>query len=277
MDVRPSPLFPVLAVALAAACGGPGAAARPDRPGDPPAARAGARPPPGPLPPDPPPGLVAALPGPTRARLVERAAAWLGHRGAFAAGGRTFRPDCSGFVEAVYEASGIPMRDAVAVREEDGGSAAMALRREVQALGVLYGAEREPLPGDLVFFEDTWDRNGNGRRDDGITHAGLVTAVLPDGTVEFVHRGGRGVSRARLHLGTPDLPRTRDGEVRNSPLRVARRPDPRASPALAGQLFAGFGRIDPARVAAVLEGNERLDLGVLGLAEGPPLQLHIRP
>jgi hypothetical protein len=206
---------------------------------------------------------------------VERASAWLGHRGAFPAGGRSFRPDCSGFVEAVYEATGIPMRDAVAIHDVDGGSAAMALRREVQALGVLYGAEREPLPGDLVFFEDTWDRNRNGRRDDGITHAGLVTAVRPDGTVEFLHRGSRGVARAFLHLGTPDLSRTRDGAVRNSPLRVASRSD--AGPVLAGQLFAGFGRIDPARVAAVLEGNERLDLGVLGFDEGPPLELPIRP
>jgi hypothetical protein len=251
----------LLPLALAAGCGGPKAGVRP---GQPPAAPRTAT---GPLPPEPPPGLVAALPEPTRARLVGRAAAWVGHRGAFAAGGRRFPADCSGFVEAVYESSGIPIRDAVAIRAEDGGSAAMALRREVQALGVLYGAEREPLPGDLVFFADTYDRNRNGRTDDGITHAGLVTAILPDGTVEFLHRGSRGVARARLHLGTPDLARTRDGAARNSALRAAGRGDPGGTPTLAGQLFAGFGRIDAARVAAVLEGNDRLDLGVLGLAE----------
>jgi hypothetical protein len=159
----------------------------------------------------------------------------------------------------------------VALRPAREGSAAVALHRAVRELGVLYGAEREPLPGDLVFFEHTYDRNRDGDADDGVTHAGLVERVLPGGTVLFLHRGSRGVTRGRLHLPAPSRQRGEDGEPLNTPLRAARRRDPVGTRTLAGELFAGFGRIDPARVAALLEGNERLDLGALGYAEAAPL------
>lgn len=270
----------VLALALSAACGGR-SAVRPDRPvasGRTAASEVPFRPPsasarggvpsreqPEPRPPPPPPGLLAALPGPTRASLVARAARWLGHRGPFVAGGRRFHPDCSGFVEAVYESAGIPVRDAITIRPQDEQRASAALQRAARELGVLYGAEREPLPGDLVFFEDTYQRARHSAN--GVTHVGLVEAVLPDGTVRFLHRGGRGVARASLRLATPDRAWGPDGEQWNSALRAARRGDPREIRTLAGELFAGFGRIDPARVASVLDGNPRLDLAALGYGE----------
>jgi hypothetical protein len=99
-----------------------------------------------------------------------------------------------------------------------------------------------PSPGDLVFFDDTWDRNRNGRRDDPLTHVGLVEWVDVDGTVTFLHRGGQGVARAHLNLRRPDVARAPDGRSLNAPLRqrTSRADD---GPALAGQLFTGFGRI----------------------------------
>ncbi len=204
---------------------------------------------------------------------METAGRWIARTGAFSARGRRFPPDCSGFVEAVYESGGIPIRDAFAVRPRDEGSAAAALHRVLRdKLGVLYGAEREPLPGDLVFFEETYDRNRNGKVDDGITHVGLVEEIRPDGTVVFLHRNGKGVARARLHPKDPSSPLGPAGEARNTRLRaLRRRGGALGARSLAGELFAGFGRIDPARVAAALDGNERLDLAALGYEEGPPL------
>jgi len=245
---------------LLASCGGPRQALRPAGPA--------LSPPPrqleGPLAPHPPTGLLAALPGPTRVALLATARSWLGRRGPFEARGRRFHPDCSGYVEAVYEAQGIPIRDAFDIRPEDEWRASAALQRATRELGVLYGAEREPLAGDLVFFENTYDRNRNGRADDGVTHVGLVEEVRPDGAVVFLHRGGGGVTRAILDLRAPSIGRGADGRQRNSPLRTRSRG---GGPSLAGELFAGFGRIDPARVAAVLDGNARLDLAVLGYGE----------
>lgn len=255
------PIAPLLAaVALLAACGGSRQALRPSDPARAPPARELE----GPLAPHPPTGLLGALPEPTRVALLRSARAWLGRRGPFEARGRRFHPDCSGYVEAVYEAGGIPIRDAFDIRPVDEGRASAALQRAARELGVLYGAEREPLPGDLVFFENTYDRNRNGRADDGVTHVGLVEEVQGDGAVVFLHRGRKGVARAVLDLRSPSTGRDADGSRRNSPLRARAR---EGEPALAGELFAGFGRIDPARVAAVLDGNARLDLAVLGYGE----------
>ncbi len=270
--VRRAPGVAGLLLGLASfllACGGSRAAVRPERPWaerppDPALPRPAEE---GLRPPAPPAGLLAALPAETRARIVATATGWLGRPGPFRAGGRRFQPDCSGFVEAAYEARGIPIRDAMPSRPEDEWRASAALYRASRELGVLYGAEREPLPGDLVFFENTYDRNHNGLADDGITHLGLVERVRGDGAVVFLHRGGHGVGRGVLDLRHPVDARGSSGVLHNTALRARRGRDPRGISYLAGELFAGFGRIDPARVAAVLDGNRRLDLAALGYGE----------
>jgi hypothetical protein len=182
-----------------------------------------------------------------QARLAARAAAMLGTgTERFVVGGETFNPDCSGFVEAVYASEGIALRrilQAAAPRET---SAVAAAWQAAGAWGERWRGGDWPAPGDLVFFDDTWDRNGNGRRDDPLTHLGIVEWVEVDGTVRFFHRGGRGVVRGVLSLARPERAATEDGRPLNSALRArAGRDD--AGPALAGQLFVGFGRIDPDR------------------------------
>src|SRR5690606_39104519 len=89
---------------------------------------------------------------------------------------RGFRDDCSGFVSAVFSAAGVPMDHVVATLWD----------RAEQLDALHYG---DPWVGDLVFFDDTWDRNGNGLWDDPLTHVGLVIDVEPDGTVLFAHSG----------------------------------------------------------------------------------------
>jgi hypothetical protein len=56
------------------------------------------------------------------------------------------------------------------------------------------------------------------------------------------------VVRGHLRLDRPSARRGEDGAELNAPLRVRVSRDDR-SPALAGELFVGFGRIDPARAA----------------------------
>jgi hypothetical protein len=116
----------------------------------------------------------------------------------------------------------------------------------MQRYGVVFGGGGEwAAPGDLVFWRDTYDRNRDGKADDGLTHVGMVEYVV-DGTVVFVHRGSRGVVRGAM---TPDRPseRSAGGYARNTPIRKR---DRRLAgvPALAGELFAGYGRLDPARL-----------------------------
>jgi probable lipoprotein NlpC len=181
-----------------------------------------------------------------QARLAARAASMVGQAGDFRVGGERFAADCTGFVEAVYEAEGVPlralMRRAAASGKRTGVDAAW---RAASAYGAVLGRGDWPAPGDLVFWHDTWDRNGNGRTDDGLTHVGVVQWV-EDGTVVFVHRGGKTVARGAMDTRRP-AESSADGRVVNSPLR---RRDPRLEgvPVLAGALFAGYGRIDPTKV-----------------------------
>jgi hypothetical protein len=178
-----------------------------------------------------------------QARLAARGASLLGQgRAAFRVAGQTFNGDCSGFVEAVYALEGIELRRALLAAAPRETSAVAAAWAAAGRTGERWRGGEWPSPGDLVFFDDTWDRNGNGRRDDPLTHLGLVEWVDVDGTVTFLHRGGQGVARGQLNLRWPDAARAEDGRPLNAPLRVrASRGDD--APALAGQLFAGYGRI----------------------------------
>lgn len=145
-----------------------------------------------------------------------------------------FRDDCSGYVSAVMTEEGLFMDGRVITIYE----------RAVENDAVHW--DLEPIAGDLVFFDDSHDRNHNGVLDDDLTHIGIVLDVEPDGTVVFGHAGlstGRGVGR--LNLYTPGQATNADGERINSTLRNRGLWDPPGTVYLAGELFAGFARIDP--------------------------------
>lgn len=102
---------------------------------------------------------------------------------------------------------------------------------------------KRPDLGDLAFFDDTWDRNGNGLLDDALTHVGVVIAVDDDGTVTLAHAGtSKGRSTLRMNLKRPGDATDDDGKVLNDHLRVQERRDPPRTVYLAGQLWRGFAR-----------------------------------
>ncbi len=186
-----------------------------------------------------------------QARLAARAASLVGRTSAFRAGDERFNADCTGFVEAVYALEGVPLRALMRAAAPDERVGVAAAYRAMQAYGVVFGGGGEwPAPGDLVFFHDTYDRNGNDKADDRFTHLGVVEYVV-DGTVVFVHRGAKGVARAAM---TPERPReARAGDVAlNSTIR-SRNARLDGVPSLAGALFAGYGRIDPSRLPWTLD------------------------
>lgn len=181
------------------------------------------------------------------ARLVARAATMLGRRKGFTAGGEWFRADCSGFVAWAYQAEGIPLRRLLPRVAPNESSSVAAIYQAALAWGVVFGGGGEwPHPGDLVFFRDTYDRNRDGRFDDPFTHIGIVERVEEDGTVVFLHRGSRGVARGAMSLARPSDRRDESGRELNSILRMGRRPKDGST--LAGRLFMGYARLDPARL-----------------------------
>jgi hypothetical protein len=100
-----------------------------------------------------------------------------------------------------------------------------------------------PAPGDLVFFHDSYDRNGDGKMNDRFTHMGLVEEVLPDGTALIIHATNHGIVREPMNLMRPHEARDSQGREINANLRRKSAHDSPGTPRLMSELFAGFGRV----------------------------------
>lgn len=166
-----------------------------------------------------------------RARLAAAAAGSIGER-PLVVGGVRYRMDCSGVAAGIYAKAGVRVDD-------DGGAPST---RALYELAQRHGSLRRshPLPGDLVFFDDTYDANGNGLRDDPLSHVGVVEKMLADGTVLFVHRIGSRIVRWRMHPGRPSERVDAQGRTLNHALRAAEGPFP---PQTTGELFVAFGSL----------------------------------
>jgi peptidoglycan DL-endopeptidase CwlO len=155
-------------------------------------------------------------------------------------GGKPAPRDCALFIGAVFAAGGVDLfADA---RDTDGG--VRAIYRYVQRRGRLR-PRGPPAAGDLVFFDNSYDRNGDGRANDRLTHMGLVDEVRPDGTVFVIHSTNHGIVREPMNLSRPHELTNGRGERINAFLRRKRPREPArlAHRHLMSELFAGFGSV----------------------------------
>lgn len=146
-------------------------------------------------------------------------------------GGR-FPDDCTGLVRTVYDQHGI---DLMSEGAQAGDNGVTAIWRYAQKHGSLH--QDRPRPGDIVFFNETYDRNRDGRDNDGLTHVGIVDRVEDDGTVYVIHRVAYGVVSYRMNVSHPDKRKDAQGRVLNDWLREGKKSR------LAGELFAGYGTV----------------------------------
>ncbi len=152
--------------------------------------------------------------------------------------GRRIRYDCAGVTRAVYLANGIdlfknPDRDRR-------GNGTTLIYNHVRRYGRIHRGPKAH-PGDLVFFNNTWDSNDDGRINDPLTHVGVVERVEEDGTIVFISRVSRAIERYRINLTRPGLHKSGDGRLLNDFMRRKRPRDPGNTRYLTGQLFAAFG------------------------------------
>ncbi|MGQ0504236.1 MAG: CHAP domain-containing protein [Myxococcaceae bacterium] len=155
-------------------------------------------------------------------------------------GGQVYPNDCTGLVVGIYDQLGIPLMSGGGF----GDNGVTSIFRFAGSNGRIFHNGR-PLPGDLVFFKETYDLNRDGRMNDGLTHVGLVEDVDELGTVSVIHRVKRGVVRYRMNVERKHErydPVT--GRLINDYLRNA---GPRENEALTGELFAGYATLLPVR------------------------------
>jgi cell wall-associated NlpC family hydrolase len=145
---------------------------------------------------------------------------------------KPYRADCSGFVTAVYDAANVRLVDPTV----DGRSGTEMIYKSLRDRGRIHN-QKVPRPGDLAFFHNTWDRNGNKLRDDRFSHVALVEAVADDGTIQLIHYVSGKVKRDSMNLRHPNEARDpKTGLHWNSFMRRG------GGKVLTGQLFFRFGR-----------------------------------
>ena len=151
--------------------------------------------------------------------------------------GKTFRSDCSGTTRAIYFSEGISFGSSENPKKENDAS---TIYQFTQKNGRIF--QDNPLPGDLVFFDQTYDQNHDGKMNDKLSHVGVVEKILPDGTLLFVHYMGHSIIRSRMNLKYPTL--QYDLATQNRLNHMLRRASKKAKGATTAQLFAGFGRLN---------------------------------
>lgn len=169
-----------------------------------------------------------------RDRLANIAKTTLG-KSRLTVGDRRYRGDCSGTVRAIFAKAKIGLGGIIKNHHEND---VKAIYRFVQKYGHII--KEKPVPGDLVFFHNTYDRSRNGRMNDALTHIGIIEKI-EGSTVHFIHHLGQSIIRSSMDLSRPHIAFDGPGQQRiNHILRKAQGPHRAYT---AAELFAGFGRL----------------------------------
>ena len=154
--------------------------------------------------------------------------------------GRRFNMDCTGAILAIYYYAGIDLaRDF----NKFTGNGVTRLYKSLEAQELLYDTSY-PVTGDIIFWDNTYDRNEDGRWNDPLTHVGMVMSVSAQGDVEYVHLNyRRGIIIEHMNLRQPRTDqRMEKGKMRivNSPIRMKQAGKAHPENWLSGQLFRIF-------------------------------------
>jgi len=173
---------------------------------------------------------------PSRSAIVRTAAKLVGAK-TIESNGRRVSYDCAGVTRAIFLKHGIDLYDSSASDPEANG--VRLIHAHIRQQGTFH---QGPVvhPGDLVFFDNTWDFNGDSKVNDPLTHVGVVERQEPDGTVIFISRVAGAIDRYHMNLAFPHVHKTAAGRILNDYLRRKDVNDPVNTRHLTGELFAQF-------------------------------------
>lgn len=113
--------------------------------------------------------------------------------------GVKFTSDCIGFVRYVYYRAGLDLLTAYG----NGRGGVSSLYDGLEKYGFIYDT-RDPRPGDIVFFDNTYDVNRDGRWNDPLSHIGIITKIGKHNTAFYIHFATGGVNEERMNLHYPN-------------------------------------------------------------------------
>lgn len=171
----------------------------------------------------------------TQKRLIEGADTLLGVR-TIVVRGRKFNNDCTGVVLAIYYHAGIDLSREFSKYT---GNGVARIYKHLDERKLLY-LTKSPAPGDIIFWDNTYDRNGDGRENDEFTHVGMVVHVSAEGALFYIHLNyAKGIILEEMNLRRPDV--HMDGAtIVNAPMRM--RSAPKSPRWLASHLTRSFGK-----------------------------------
>jgi len=176
---------------------------------------------------------------PVQQRLLE-GARFVEGKSSLSVRGKSFTYDCSGTILAIYYYAGINL--AAQFNRYTGGGVTR-IYKIMSANNLLY-TSYYPQPGDIIFWDNTYDENGDGLWDDPLTHAGMVVGVSSNGEISYIHQNyAQGIVVEKMNLLYPNIyTRIIDGltVTVNSPMRM--KGSPPGPGWLSGQLFRALGK-----------------------------------
>ena len=151
--------------------------------------------------------------------------------------GRTFTLDCTGVVLAAYWGAGY---DLLPLFNRETGNGVKRLHDMAKTGGTLKSSGL-PAPGDIIIWDDTYDKDGNGAWGDEFTHNGMVLAVEPNGQITYLHHNyARGIVLARMNLNQVETYQDAEGRETNSPMRMRSDRHIRPEKWLSSHLFRAY-------------------------------------
>jgi cell wall-associated NlpC family hydrolase len=157
-----------------------------------------------------------------------------------AVGERKFNMDCSGVVSALYYYAGIDLQK---YYPQYSGTGTERIYKTLDERKLLKNYWL-PEPGDLIFWDNTYDKNNNGRDDDELTHVGMVVSCDKQGNIVYIHHHySKGIVFEKMNLRYKNFhSRSARGNIItiNSPLRIKGGSREQKN-WLSGQLFNSFG------------------------------------
>jgi len=115
-------------------------------------------------------------------KLVEGAELYKGAK-SLKVNNRNFNMDCSGIVAAIYYHAGIDLQKYYPYYSGTGTERIYETLRERKLLKKTW----QPEPGDIIFWDNTFDRNKNRKDDDPLTHMGMVVSCDKQGNIIYIH------------------------------------------------------------------------------------------
>ena len=158
----------------------------------------------------------------------------------------------SGFIKMIYLKFGVNLTDVENKKDEEGKwfTTTKMIYDYIEKNGeILKG--NNPKPGDIVFFDNTYDVDKDGVFNDKLTSIGLVVDIDEEGTIYFLYNSSKGVSLKMINFKHPEQKNIKNKNITktiNSQMRWLTKKEKKDGssdkyPTLSSQLVNSFGSI----------------------------------